>query len=130
MAAPCRKCGATKTEPVRKGLRKGLARRFGYDLRKCARCRKYRLIDREPNERQSDRQNSRVTLLPADDDAAYGAPPNPSVYRDPDAFHGCPRCGAWNYHRSPRGWFERVFLGRPPMLRCYTCNFRFPSPQF
>ncbi len=126
MAAPCKKCGATKTEPVRKGLRKRLARGLGYDLRKCARCRKFRLIDREANERR----NSRVTLLPADDDLAPGTPPHSSVYLDPDAFHGCPRCGAWNYHRSPRGWFERVFLRRPPMLRCYTCKFRFPSPQF
>jgi hypothetical protein len=126
MAAPCKKCGATKTEPVRKSLRKRVARSFGYDLRRCARCRKFRLIDREQNERQ----NNRLTLLLADEDPPYGTPPNPSVYRDSDAFHGCPRCGAWNYHRSPRGWFERVFLGRPPMLRCYTCKFRFPSPQF
>jgi hypothetical protein len=90
------------------------------------RCRKFRLLAREQNERQ----NNRVTLLPADEDPTYGAPPNPSVYRDPDAFHGCPRCGAWNYHRSPPGWFEPVFLGRPPMLRCDPCKFPFPCPQF
>jgi hypothetical protein len=126
MAAPCKKCGATKTEPVRKGLRKQLARRLGYDLRKCARCRKFRLIDRGRNEPS----NNGVVLLPADQDPGSSAPRDPSIYRDPDAFHGCPRCGAWNYHRSPRGWFERLLLHRPPMLRCYTCKFRFPGPQF
>ena len=125
MAAPCTKCGATKTEPVRKGLRRRLARGFGYDLRECARCRKMRLMDRERDEPR----NKNVVLLPVDEDPTSGAPNRP-VYRDPDAFHGCPRCGAWNYHRSPRGWFERVLLRRPPMLRCYTCKFRFPRPQF
>lgn len=126
MAAPCKKCGATKTEPVRRGLRRKLARRFGYDLRECARCRKFRLIDRDSN----GATNNHAVLLPADYEPTSGAPGHPSAYRDPDAFQGCPRCGAWNSHRSPRGWFERVLLRRPPMLRCYTCKFRFPRPQF
>ncbi|HEY6291380.1 MAG TPA: hypothetical protein VI455_07455, partial [Terriglobia bacterium] len=82
MAAPCRKCGATKTEPVRPGLRSKLARKLGYEMRKCARCRKLRLLNRRQWAARSD-------------GPAYAsegpAPPNPARFRDPDDFNGCPR---------------------------------------
>jgi hypothetical protein len=117
MAAPCRKCGATKTEPVRPGLRHKLARKLGYELRKCARCRRLRLIHRR----------ARATS----DSGAYEEldPVRAPSFHDPDAFHGCPRCGDKQFHRSPRGWFERVLLRRPPMARCSACRYRFPIPQ-
>jgi hypothetical protein len=117
MAAPCRKCGATKTEPVRPGLRHKLAQRFGYELRKCARCRKLRLINRRSRGVSS-------TGSPSEPEAA-----TTPAFRDPDDFHGCPRCGDKHFHRSQRGWFERVLLRRPPMARCSACRYRFPVPQ-
>jgi len=116
MAAPCRKCGATKTEPVRPGLRHKLARKFGYELRKCARCRSLRLLDRRS-------RNSSATDSAAEHDVVSA----PSI-RDPDDFHGCPRCGDKHFHRSQRRWFERV-LRRPPMARCSACRYRFPIPR-
>jgi hypothetical protein len=117
MAAPCRKCGATKTEPVRPGLRHKLARKLGYELRKCARCRKLRLIH----------HGQRNT--PATSDVPESAPDAVPPFRDPDGFHGCPRCGERHFHRSQRGWFERVLLRRPAMARCSACRYRFPIPQ-
>src|SRR5580698_2316370 len=116
MAVPCRKCGATKTEPVRPGLRHKLARRFGYELRKCARCRKLRLIHRGPRK------------TPASGEVTESAPAAAPLLRDPDGFHGCPRCGEKHFHRSQRNWLERV-LRRPAMARCSACRYRFPIPQ-
>ena len=122
MAAPCRKCGATKTEPMRRGWRQSLARSLGYDLRKCARCRKLRLIDRGKKMMPAGR-----TSLTAEGGA--GAPAYaPAVFVDPDDFHGCPRCGGPEFHRTRRRWLERV-LSRPLMARCRACGHRFPIPQ-
>src|SRR5579863_2189010 len=116
MAAPCRKCGGTKTEPVRPGLRHKLARKLGYELRKCARCRRMRLIHRGSRP---------ATPANAAPETAYIA----STFHDPDGFNGCPRCGEKHFHRSQRGWLERVLLRRPPMARCVACRHRFPIPQ-
>lgn len=119
MAAPCRKCGATKTEPIRPGLRHKLAKQLGYDLRKCARCRKLRLLRRK--KRGADAGAS------AQPDAAI--PQERPAFHDPDGFNGCPRCGATNFRRSRRNWLQRELLRRPPMVRCAACGYRFPAPQ-
>ena len=120
MAAPCRKCGATKTEPVRSGLRSKLVRKLGYEMRKCARCRKLRLLNRS----QWAGRSSSATY------ASEGeGPPAAERFRDPDGFHGCPRCGEDRFRRSRRNWIDRVLLRRPPMARCEECGYRFPIPQ-
>ena len=124
MAAPCRKCGATKTEPVRRGLRPKLAKKLGYDLRKCARCRKLRLISRRPPRPASKLAGSAFLQL-----GPITSPPGPDAAYDPDGFNGCPRCGEPEYRRSSRNWFERVVLRQPPMARCVKCRYRFPVPQ-
>jgi hypothetical protein len=121
MASPCRKCGATKTEPVRPGVRQKLAQRFGYDLRKCARCRKLRLLIR----RKKISAGAPSTVVYA---AAPG-PADPAIFYDPDGFNGCPRCGEMKFTRSRRGWLERGLLRHPPMVRCSGCGYRFPAPQ-
>jgi hypothetical protein len=121
MASPCRKCGATKTEPVRAGLRYKLARQLGYELRKCARCRKLRLLPR---------RKKRTTEAEAASEEAAAAPvQDPAAFYDPDGFDGCPRCGRMKFHRSRRGWLERGVLRHPPMVRCSACGYRFPAPQ-
>jgi len=117
MAAPCRKCGATKTEPFRPGLRQKLARQLGYDLRKCARCRKTRLLRRR--KRAADAATA---------EQATGAQ-LPVTFYDPDGFNGCPRCGDMSFQRSRRGWVQREVLRQPPMVRCAACGYRFPAPQ-
>jgi len=122
MAAPCRKCGATKTEPVRPGVRHKLARALGYDLRKCARCRKLRLLRRR-KKRGAD--VAAGALEQADTAAAQERP----AFHDPDGFNGCPRCGTMNFRRSRRNWLQREVLRRPPMVRCAACGYRFPAPQ-
>jgi hypothetical protein len=122
MAAPCSRCGATKTEPIRRGWRQSLARGFGYDLRKCARCRKLRLIDCGARTASSGAASS------APEPGAHGPAYGPGAFRDPDDFHGCPRCGGPEFHRTRRRWLERV-LSRPRMARCRACGYRFPIPQ-
>lgn len=127
MAAPCRKCGATKTEPVRTGLRHKLARQFGYELRKCARCRKLRLLSRR-KKRSADADaglEEGASATAAEASAAEDA----VAFYDPDGFNGCPRCGEMKFHRSRRGWVERAVLRHPPMARCSGCGYRFPAPQ-
>lgn len=111
MATPCRKCRATKTEPVRHGWRYNLARRFGYRLRTCSRCRRYRLV---PLSQSADLPNDEQLEHLADDELESG-PTGPV----------CPRCGKSDYRRSRRRWWERL-LRRPPMVRCRTCRTRFP----
>ncbi len=48
MSEPCRRCGATKTDPVCDScsIRYELAAMFGYELRQCGRCRHLRLLNR------------------------------------------------------------------------------------
>lgn len=123
MASPCKNCGATKTEPVHRGLRSKLAKKLGYDLRLCARCRKYRLIDRY--RRASPELPPGVSPGAVAPDLSPSAPPR---VRDPEASNGCPKCGSTHFHRSRRGFFERVLLRRRAMARCSRCNFRFPVP--
>jgi hypothetical protein len=123
MAAPCGKCGATKTEPIRPGLRHKLARQFGYELRKCARCRKLRFLSR------GRKRTLNGQAAPESGVATEAASQGPAVFYDPDGFNGCPRCGDMRFHRSHRGWFERRLLRHPPMVRCSDCGYRFPAPQ-
>jgi hypothetical protein len=114
MAAPCNSCGATKTEPV-PGVRHKLARSMGFELRKCARCRRFRLLKKRlpgPNSN------------PAAAKSGAGYAP----FNDPDGFNGCPRCGIMAFYRARRKWFERL-MRRPPMARCADCGYRFPVPQ-
>lgn len=116
MPQPCRKCGATKTEPVRRGLAYQIAKVLGYRLRACSRCRRRRLL----------REN---TFAPR---AIYarkpdGGRPEPSAAFDPDGFNGCPRCGAMNFDRTPRNWYEKL-RRNAPMARCQACNKRFTYP--
>ncbi len=147
MPAPCRKCGATKTEPVSEviSLRYELARLFGYELRQCARCRCLRLLKRRAAPRQhrpplndapvtgtaggTEEGATRDTFNPVLDNAAGGetsqGEPNPD---EPHGVASCPRCGSRRYRRSRRRWLERV-MRRPAMARCKACHFRFPLPQ-
>jgi hypothetical protein len=118
MAAPCRKCGATKTEPFRPGLRQKLARQLGYELRRCARCRKTRLLSRRKKRAADAAAPEQATASQA-----------PVAFYDPDGFNGCPRCGDMRFHRSRRGWVQRQVLRQPPMVRCAACGYRFPAPQ-
>lgn len=122
MAAPCPRCGATKTEPIRRGWRQSLARGLGYDFRKCARCRRLRLIGR------GTRMVSGGQISSAAESGDRAPAYNPAVFVDPDDFHGCPRCGGPEFHRTRRRWLERV-LSRPRMARCRACGHRFPIPQ-
>ena len=124
MGAPCRRCGTTKTEPVRRGLRPKLAQKLGYDLRKCARCRKLRLISRRPPPWAAAPGNA--PFIPFE---LATSPVAPQPTYDPDGFNGCPRCGEPDYHPAGRNWFERVLLRQPPMARCVKCRYRFPVPQ-
>ena len=124
MAYPCKRCGATKTEVVHRGLRKRLVQSFGYELRKCARCRRLRIIERgrwQPAASNGGAQGGTV------DDAPSQASARP--FRDPDGFNGCPKCGELRFDRSRRTWLELKLLGRPPMARCASCGYRFPVPQ-
>ena len=130
MAAPCRKCGTTKTEPVRPGLRLKLARQLGYELRSCARCRKLRLLSRR-KKRPANTGTEPEQINGAADPSATASPASqdPAAFYDPDGFNGCPRCGEMRFHRSRRNWLESAVLRRPPMVRCSECGYRFPAPQ-
>lgn len=121
MPLPCHKCGATKTEPVRRGAVAALLRAMGYRLRRCSRCRRRRVL------RESVFQ-PRAAYAP---NAARNSMPGAVDYSsfDPDGFEGCPRCGrADDYERTPRNLLERG-LGWAPMARCRSCGKRFTYPQ-
>ncbi len=109
MSKPCRKCGAEKTESVHHGLVYALVKLFGYRLRICSRCHRWRLLPRhgEGSHSASGVQTGSQTKL-------EGA---------------CPRCGNKDYRRSRRRWWERMIF-RGPMVRCRACRKRFPKPKF
>src|SRR5437762_3487695 len=44
MASPCPRCGATKTGHVKRGLARWLLEQFGFRLRICGGCRRYRIF--------------------------------------------------------------------------------------
>ena len=141
MATSCPKCGGTKTESVRAGLLYWLANAFGYRLRLCGRCRSYRLFrrggeshgsrSREPQEEQpSQAQPTATATAAAEAQAAPAASgSNPSQEQPRERTYSCPRCGSKDYRRSRRRWLERR-QGSPPMLRCRSCNHRFPLPGY
>lgn len=121
MATPCRKCGATKTEPSRHGPMHRLARRFGYRLRRCARCHRMRLVPLdEPRDFPNDER------LEGLDTSGHESPPDEAL-KEP-AGPTCPRCGKSDYRRSRRRWWEHL-LHRPHMVRCRSCRTRFPLPD-
>jgi len=111
-----------------------LAKSLGYRLRKCARCRRPRLLPSQPKPAREkgtepaelegpakSAETDELIDLPeaADSEEEAGA-------KDPDS---CPRCGSKDYRRSRRRSYERL-IGRPPMARCRACRYRFPFPQY
>jgi hypothetical protein len=114
-AKPCRKCGSTKTGSVRHGLFPGLAKLFGYRLRSCGGCHRLRLIKRHPvTEPETIRQ---------------AAPKAPTPAPQLEQTIGCPYCGAADFRKSRRRWYDRL-MRRPKMARCRSCRRRFPRPYF
>ena len=107
MATPCPKCGAAKTESVQHGLMDEVAKKFGYRLRKCSRCRKYRLL---PRHRRPD-----------------DAPADAAKPQEQEEVFVCPGCGAKDFRRSRRRWWD-YFLFHGPMLRCRICRQRVEAP--
>lgn len=141
MATPCSRCGATKTETVRHGLMYNLARRFGYRLRKCGRCRRLRLLplhnhgedhsdtaNRGPNTSSGVTQTADKPLRPESDRAATGAAKVRPEVQSGKNSHRCPRCGATEFRRSRRNLLEHI-LFRPRMARCKRCRCRFRYPK-
>ena len=106
MATSCKKCGAEKTETIGHGLMYSIAKTFGYRLRICSRCHRYRLLPRL-GEHHSESE--------------------PSESKTPE-LGACPECGKKDYHRSRRRLWERL-IGRGAMVRCRACHNRFPMPR-
>jgi hypothetical protein len=88
----------------------GMAKAFGYRLRICSRCHRYRLLPR-PAE----------TTVPSEE-------PEPKRRHVSRVAGTCPECGKADFRRSRRRWWERLIL-RGPMVRCRACRTRFPMPQ-
>jgi hypothetical protein len=86
----------------------GLAKAFGYRLRICSRCHRYRLLPRhgERISRQEERQQR----------------------HERETLGVCPQCGKKDFRRSRRRWWERLIM-RGPMVRCRACHTRFPMPR-
>ncbi|HLY63275.1 MAG TPA: hypothetical protein VKV95_21225 [Terriglobia bacterium] len=113
-AAPCRRCGSTKTGSARRGLLYNIANLCGYRLRLCGGCRRLRLISRT-QEAEPEVIRAAEVVTPA------AAPPSNSP--------ACPYCGSGDFRRSRRRWFDHL-LKRPKMARCRQCHRRFPSSHF
>jgi hypothetical protein len=105
MATPCKKCGAEKTEAVGHAIMYSIAKMFGYRLRICSRCHRYRLLSRHDEHHHTENSEPQSALPGA-----------------------CPRCGKKDYRRSRRNMWERV-VRRGPMVRCRACRHRFPQPR-
>ncbi|MGH9431602.1 MAG: hypothetical protein ACRD3T_08670 [Terriglobia bacterium] len=125
MASPCKRCGATKTEPVRRDWTYHLVEALGYRLRACSNCRRKRIVPKRVFT-----PNGQGGVYQADASTKNGElPPSPGqVDFDPDGFSGCPRCGDKQFERTHRTWLERR-LNRPLMARCLSCSQRFPFPR-
>jgi len=140
MNSACRKCGATKTEPVRHGILYKVARASGYRLCQCSRCRKLRLIRRH-DESSTSLKSEKEAATVAGATEERGAPKTAEKHLEPkidqavaaaDSPHRgpghCPDCGSTKYHRTKRTPLEHLML-RPPMARCELCRSRFPYPK-
>jgi predicted nucleic acid-binding Zn-ribbon protein len=141
MISPCRKCGATKTEPVRHGIIYKVARASGYRLCQCSRCRKLRLIRRHDDvlstSLKSGKEAATVACVAEEGQAPKPAQKDlePKINQPLAAAdsshrgsHRCPDCGSTKYHRTKRTALEHLLL-RPPMARCELCRSRFPYPK-
>ena len=139
MASPCRKCGATKTDPVHHGILYKLATAFGYRLHRCASCRTLRLFARNHSKLRNASQLRKEPAIVPGLAQAKGAlamaeqSPAPNLSQDSAgdssdrAPRGCPECGSTQYHRTKRTPLERLQF-RPPMASCENCEARFPYP--
>src|SRR6266699_338048 len=94
---PCRKCAATKTGSVRRGLLSKVVRTFGYRLRACGGCHRLRLVRRQP-EGEPETIRQPVSKLPFPPRAKNTV--------------GCPYCGSTDFRRSHRRWYDRL-MKRP-----------------
>jgi hypothetical protein len=126
MASPCKKCGATKTEPVRHDWAYHLVDALGYRLRECSNCRRKRIVPKSiftPNGQGAIYQADGASVKEGELSQA-----SMMADFDPDGFSGCPRCGRKQFERTHRTWLERK-LNRPLMARCTACSRRFPFPR-
>lgn len=117
MASPCRKCGASKTDPTHHGFVASVAGLFGFRVRKCARCRRLRFL--LPHEHTDEPSPSKAPASP------QATPKQGLAGSKASSEFACPNCGSTDIRRSKRHWYERV-LGRDPMARCRKCRYRFP----
>jgi hypothetical protein len=131
MSSPCRRCGATKTEPAHGRVVSTLVRLLGYRLRRCSRCRRWRVLPPGPflgpKASTEPDYGSNVTATPGETRGSVSLQWATDPF-DPDGFSGCPRCGGLQFERTRRRWLERT-LKRPRMARCRACRKRFPYPQ-
>ena len=138
MSSPCPKCGATKTDPVRHGLRYKLVWAFGYRLHKCAGCRGPRFLPRHdgksPHSLKLGKEAATVAHVAEERGALRTAAenPEPKVTKQVTAadspgrgLRRCPVCGSTQYHRTKRTTLEHLLLRRR-MARCENCGLRFP----
>jgi len=86
----------------------GVAKAFGYRLRICSRCHRYRLLPRH-----GENMSRRAKVERRHERKVLGQ---------------CPQCGKADFRRSRRRWWERLIM-RGPMVRCRACQARFPMPQ-
>jgi len=140
MSSPCPKCGSTKTDPVRHGLRYKLVWAFGYRLHKCAGCRGPRFLPRHdgksPHSLKLGKEAATVAHVAEERGALRTAAenPEPKVTKQVTAadspgrgLRRCPVCGSTQYHRTKRTTLEHLLL-RPRMARFENCGLRFPYP--
>jgi len=138
MSSPCPKCGATKTDPVRHGLRYKLVWAFGYRLHRCAGCRGPRFIPRHdgksPRSLELGKEAATVAHVAEERGALKTAEEKlaPKVTKQVTAADSsnrglrcCPVCGSTQYHRTKRTTLEHLLLRRR-MARCENCGLRFP----
>ena len=126
MASPCKRCGATKTEPVRRDWTYHLVEALGYRLRACSNCRRKRIVPKSiftPNGEGTVYQVNGAATKDRELPSGQGR-----ADFDPDGFSGCPRCAGRQFERTHRTWLERK-LNRPLMARCLSCSRRFPFPR-
>lgn len=139
MTPPCPKCGATKTDPVKHGLKYDIVWAFGYRLQKCSRCRtpRYLPMQRRRSAGSSQAVEPAISIFgPGEITGGAGGAESPPGSKSDEgnaartSLHEprcCPACGSPKSHRTQRTPKERL-MHRPPMLRCESCGMRFPHP--